>query len=290
MPSLAVLVATRGRPAILRDLLDHMAAQSRPPDHVILVGSAPADLDGIEPRPGLTLATGLAGSSTQRNKALQIAADRFDVLVFFDDDFVPSRFWLERAERLFADRPDLAALTGTVLADGNKGPGIAPEDGRRTVARRDAEPGPDGELAEGVGPYGCNMAFRASAIAGLTFDHRLPLYAWLEDKDFGARVMRRGKAARAEALWGVHLGHKTGRVPGVRFGYSQIANPVYLCGKGTVPWRFAARIMTGNVIANLVRSVAHDPVVDRRGRLRGNLLAIRDLCRGRLAPERAARL
>ena len=102
--------------------------------------------------------------------------------------------------------------------------------------------------------------------------------------------MRRGTAARAGALWGVHLGHKSGRVPGVRFGYSQIANPVYLCGKGTVSRLFAARLMTGNLLANLVRSVAPDPVVDRRGRLRGNLLAIRDLCRGRLVPERAARL
>jgi hypothetical protein len=41
---------------------------------------------------------------------------------------------------------------------------------------------------------------------------------------------------------------------------------------------------------NMVRSLAPEPWVDRRGRLRGNLIAIADLLRGRMHPMRAAEL
>jgi hypothetical protein len=37
---------------------------------------------------------------------------------------------------------------------------------------------------------------------------------------------------------------------------------------------------------NIVHSPRPEPYVDRRGRLRGNLLALADLVRKRIAPER----
>lgn len=40
----------------------------------------------------------------------------------------------------------------------------------------------------------------------------------------------------------------------------------------------------------LLRSVAPEPYVDRPGRLRGNLIALADVMRGRLAPERVMQL
>jgi hypothetical protein len=39
-----------------------------------------------------------------------------------------------------------------------------------------------------------------------------------------------------------------------------------------------------------VHSVRPEPFVDRRGRLRGNLLAVLDLVRGRTTPERILEL
>lgn len=57
-----------------------------------------------------------------------------------------------------------------------------------------------------------------------------------------------------------------------------------------MPRAVMLRQMFRNLAANLVRSVAPEPFADRRGRLRGNLAAIGDLMRGRLAPERALRL
>ncbi len=288
--ALAVLIATRGRPAVLAELLAALAAQTRPPDAVIVVGTTPDDWAGTAPRPGLWLLAGPPGLPAQRNVALREAADRFGTLVFFDDDFVPSRFWLERAASLFGARRDLAALTGLVLADGIRGPGIPADQARALVRARDEAPPASPMLHEGIGPYGCNMAFRAERIANLRFDARLPLYGWLEDSDFGAQAARRGATARAEALWGVHLGHKTGRVPGVRLGYSQIVNPVYLTAKGTLPGAFSARLMAGNVLANMARALRPEPFVDRAGRLRGNLIGLGDVLRGRVTPERAASL
>jgi hypothetical protein len=49
-------------------------------------------------------------------------------------------------------------------------------------------------------------------------------------------------------------------------------------------------MMLRNCLANLGKSLRPEPWVDRRGRLRGNLLALRDLATGRLSPERILEL
>jgi hypothetical protein len=89
---------------------------------------------------------------------------------------------------------------------------------------------------------------------------------------------------------GVHLGVKRGRVSGRKLGYSQVINPLYLVRKKTMPLRDALRHVVRNVASNMVRSFAPEPWVDRRGRLRGNLIGVCDFLRGRLTPERAERL
>jgi len=288
----AVIIATRGRPALVREVVDWLARQTRPAERIFVVGAGPEDIAALDPgRLDVTALVGRPGSSPQRNDGLRLAGDGFDYLAFFDDDFIPSRFWLENLVAAFEARPDIAGLTGTLLADGIKGPGIALEDALSRVAARDAEPGGPGELHLGFGPYGCNMAFRASAIRGLAFDERLPLYAWLEDSDFGGQIVRRGgRTARADALWGVHLGNKAGRERGVRIGYSQVANPIYLARKGNLPLSFLAGQMMRNMGSNLARALASEPFIDRPGRLKGNLLALADALRGCLDPGRVTRL
>lgn len=289
----AVIVATRGRPTLVPGLVALLEGQSRPPDHIFVVGAAREDLGGLTDREGLTARVGRTGLAHQRNDGLALAGGRFDHLAFFDDDFIPSRFWLATMAEIFRKRPDIAGLTGRVLADGAKSPGIPREEGLRMVEAADGEEGAGdagAALHEGFGPYGCNMAFRASAITGLSFDERLPLYAWLEDSDFGGQVARRGRTARADALRGVHLGNKTGRERGRRVGYSQVANAVYLMRKGTLPVPFLGKLMARNLAANAVRALAPEPYIDRRGRLAGNLTALLDIARGRISPERTATL
>lgn len=292
MDTIAVIIATRGRPALVRLLVDRLTQQTRPADRIFVVGTQADDFALLDQgRPDLTAIVGRTGLPLQRNDGLRLAGDAFDAVVFFDDDFVPSRFWLENAATAFMDRPDIAGLTGTILVDGAKTSGIAFENAVTLVDKHDITPPADCAFHEGLGPYGCNMVFRTMAIRGLAFDERLPLYGWLEDSDFGGQVARHGgKTARADALWGVHLGNKTGRERGLRLGYSQIANPLYLARKGTLPLPFLVNLMLRNVAANMLRSVAPEPYVDRPGRLRGNLIALADVLRGRLAQERVTQL
>ncbi|WP_019904893.1 glycosyltransferase family 2 protein [Methylobacterium sp. 77] len=289
--TVAIIIATRGRPTLVRGLVMLLQGQSLAPDHIVIVGSEADDLGGIEDGPGLTARVGRIGSAHQRNDGLALAGGNYDYVAFFDDDFIPSHFWLEQMVATFRERPDVACLTGRVLADGAKSPGIARDEGLRVVRDEDGHgETPDDTLHEGIGPYGCNMAFRGSAIEGLSFDERLPLYAWLEDSDFGGQVARRGRTARADALWGVHLGNKMGRERGKRVGYSQVANSVYLMRKGTLTVPFLGKLMARNFAANVVRSLKPEPYIDRRGRLAGNIAALLDVARGRISPERTAKL
>ena len=46
-----------------------------------------------------------------------------------------------------------------------------------------------------------------------------------------------------DRLAGVHMGAKGGRTSGRRLGYSQIANPVYLLRKKTIPPKLALRLI-----------------------------------------------
>jgi GT2 family glycosyltransferase len=291
MSEIAVIVATRGRPALVADLVRRLDAQTLGPDHVFIVGASEEDIAALpKDRADLTAMVGRVGLTLQRNDALRLAEGGFRYLVFFDDDFLPSRFWLEHMRALFDADPAIAGLTGKVLADGAGTAGIPLAEAAALVAARDGEPAGAMDFDEAFGPYGCNMAFRASAMAGMRFDERLPLYAWLEDADFGERLRARGRMGRASLLWGVHIGAKSGRERGRRLGYSQIANALYLTRKGSLSRRFASQRMLRNLAANLWRAPAPEAHIDRRGRLLGNLLALRDFFRGIVEPERAVRL
>ena len=84
----------------------------------------------------------------------------------------------------------------------------------------------------------------------------------------------------------MHLGNKRGRTSGLRLGYSQIANPVYMLRKGSLSFDYAMRQLGRNVIKNVARAAWPEPWVDRRGRLKGNFIALVDLLRGRIEPDR----
>lgn len=281
-----VIIPTVGRKEVLAKVLAHLERQQRLPDEVIV--SAP-DATHVLPYEGTRLnvsyVLGRRGLCAQRNDALERALPEADVITFIDDDFLPADDYLQNVCDLFAAHPDWAAITGNVLHDGIHCGGLAFEDG---VARLFEAQGiqPDTLSAEErVGAYGCNMSFRASMIGDLRFDERLVLYGWQEDIDFSARLGRRGRIVAVNTARGVHLGISSGRVSGVRLGYSQVVNPVYLIGKGTMPVRFALELIGRNLAANLAKSFWPEPHVDRRGRLKGNLMALAHLARGRIEPE-----
>jgi hypothetical protein len=286
---IAIAIATTGRAELLRQTASTMLAQTRAPDRFVIVGAAPEDIAGlsdIDPR--IETLLGPRGLPAQRNAALSKLNGACDAVVFFDDDYVPMPSFLAETERLFTAYPDVAALTGWVMKDGVHSGGISFDEAVATL--RDPPqppPSPDNkELWDINHVYGCNMSLRMPAAADVTFDERLPLYAWQEDRDFSRRLAAHGRIARSHALLGVHLGVTKARSPGMRLGYSQVANPLYLLGKGTMKPVETALLVGRNVAANTVRSMKPEPWIDRAGRLRGNLRALGDALRGRVAPER----
>jgi GT2 family glycosyltransferase len=290
----AVIISTRGRPNIVSSLVKQLALQSLPPDHIFVVATGDEDVAELDfAQKNLTVTIGRPGSTFQRNDGLKLAGADFSYIIFFDDDFVPSRFWIERMSQIFESRPDIAGMTGDMLADGTRTAGIDLAVAKTQVQLVDSTSAYNRVIEEDFAygsNVGCNMAYRYSTMHDITFDERLPLYAWHEDSDFRGQVTRRGKFVHARSLCGVHLGHKKGRGSGVTLGYSQIANALYLARKGTVPAGFLAGLALKNIVINIFRSIRPEPFVDRRGRMRGNFIAILDLIRGRLAPERILNL
>jgi GT2 family glycosyltransferase len=287
---IAVGIATVGRPALLRAVLEELARQSRRPDHIVICAPTEADVQGVEADPTPEIVVGPRGLTIQRNAILG-RLDDFDVVQFFDDDFLPSQGYLLAMEQAFAMDATIAMATGSVLADGIKGPGIDLDTARAILAADAA--GKVGTAIEQVeDAYGCNMAVRlaASRASQCRFDERLPLYGWMEDVDFSRRLARHGRIVKLIGAKGIHLGAKQGRQSGVRLGYSQIANPIYLSRKGSCPWPRSLRLMGRNIAANLARSLIPEPYIDRAGRVSGNLKAFVDLIAGRLDPQRVLEL
>jgi GT2 family glycosyltransferase len=284
----SVIIASLGRPDALGQLLDALAQQSKPADEIILSVTDPRDVpEGLTDRPGLKICFGPKGLCAQRNTGLANRDPRSDLVIFCDDDFVPSRFYVGRVRAFFAANADVAGVTGRLLADGINGPGISFEEARAMLAGHEALAQPPlMPKRDFFGLYGCNMAFRCAAIGEIRFDERLPLYGWQEDIDFSAQVGRNGRLVSCHGFAGVHCGIKKGRAPGVRLGYSQIINPAYLAHKGTMPAPYAARIALRNFLSNHWRALWPEPWADRAGRAYGNWLGLFDLLRGRLTPER----
>lgn len=134
--------------------------------------------------------------------------------------------------------------------------------------------------------YGCNMAFRDVVVENCRFDENLPLYGWQEDQDYTSQAASFGRTVFEPSCRGVHLGSSAARVSGLKFGYSQIANPFYLWRKGTMSARKGATFVARHLLANGARTLRRHPRVDYPGRLRGNLLAFADIACGRCHPTR----
>lgn len=280
---IAVIVATTGRSQLLTTMLGWLGQQTRRPDRVIVSAVDPSDVAGIAADHGEVI-FGERGLPRQRNAALRHLGDDADLVAFFDDDFVPAPNYLEALEDAFASRSELVGATGRLLADGIKTPGISFDEAVTLVGEHRAPH----IIQERSLPalYGCNLCVRLEAAKDIWFDESLPLYGWQEDVDYSFQLGRNGTLVYTNLLTGVHLGTKGGRTSGKRLGYSQIANPIYLLRKKTIPPRLARRLMWRNLAANLVRSCWPEPYVDRIGRLSGNATALIDLARGRIHPER----
>jgi hypothetical protein len=208
-----------------------------------------------------------------------------DVIVFIDDDFIVGTDYFLNVEKIFEQDESIIGLTGEVIADGANSAGLTFDEGLRLIEKYGQQQKPPITMRQIRGTYGCNMAFRTASIGAVRFDERLALYGWQEDLDFCGALRGRGRIVGANLVWGVHLGTKRGKGSGLRLGYSQIINPAYIVSKGNMSVGYAFRLAAKNVLANLIKSINPESYVDRRGRLRGNLIGIYHLVTGRLTPE-----
>lgn len=287
---LVVMFATTGRAEILRRTIALLEEQTRKPDRVIVSAISSADTEAL-PETSFPLEVFHEGSGLcqQRNVILdQMTGD--EIIVFFDDDFLPATKYLEATEAAFQSQIDLVVSTGVVLSDGIQGPGISFDDGLELLA---AAEGKDVQQDSPVfNAYGCNFAMRMSAVlkANARFDEELPLYGWLEDVDISRQLAGQGKIVRIGTCEGIHLGVKSGRTSGTRLGYSQMVNPIYLRGKGTCSTKLAFRLMAQNLAANILKSLRPEPYIDRIGRLKGNMIGLFDILRFKVRPSKALEL
>lgn len=286
-PSIAIAIATAGRRDTLTGVMAELSSQTAQADRIMVCPAKPddADRDALGRLSlGIEFVDGPVGLCAQRNALMQALSD-MDVVLFLDDDFVMGPDYIAECAALFARHDDVVMTTGEVIADGISGPGLEMAAAHAALAH---DRMPEEDLREVHNGYGCNMAVRMAPVRDhdLRFDERLPFYGWLEDVDFSRRLAAYGRIVRSRRCRGVHMGVKRGRSSGVRLGYSQVANPYYMWRKGSLSARFASVQMGRNLAANFGRLLRPEPWVDRAGRVRGNLMAMGDLLRGQVDPQR----
>lgn len=291
-----VVVATKGRAKEVYTLLTMLKQQSCPIEEVIVVGHEQSDIQGLDQHPSTiageaSLHLSPKGSCHQRNWGLDVIKERRSdtdwFVVFFDDDFRPHNDWIKECADRFNNEPEVIGTTGYVLADGVHMVRGYTEDESQQYINGEISPAlPKNDEVNPAALYGCNMAFRGVFAKDNRFDENLPMYGWQEDYDYSSRAAKMGVLVYTYSAIGVHLGASNGRTSGVRFGYSQIANPIYLVKKGTMPMSKLRTLMSRNIISNVFRTVTFCQKRDYRGRLYGNLLAFKDLLTGKCHPTR----
>lgn len=285
--TIAIIIPSVNRPLVLHDTICALSRQRRAPAEIIV--AVPGDqhvLAETRALPRVRVVDAGIGTSRQRNDAIAALAPETSLVTFLDDDVELHRDYLDQIALLFAAAPDLVLADGHVLADGARSGGIERPRARDIAA---AAITPPALMVEGSAPelvYGCNMTVRRAILGQVRFDERLPLYGYMEDRDFAFQCARLGAVARCASAALVHLGVPSGRVSGRRFGFSQVMNPLYLWRKGSYRSRGdVARQVLQPIVANAALALAPGQSIDRRGRLAGNCRALARVLRGRIAPE-----
>jgi GT2 family glycosyltransferase len=222
---------------------------------------------------------GRKGIAAQLNDAIALTEGRFKYLFFFSDDFIPSRFWIERAVAVFEASKDIVGLTGRLLDDGGRSSSTSLDRALSLVDLYDGLPQTEANIVEPWSLRECNMAVRRAAVGAIWFDESLPVSGWMEDADFSARVARRGRVVRSPALFGVKLPSGTPRTSDFALGFAQVVNPVYLARKERLTAMSAFASIIGNFARNALSALWIGAGTDGRRRLHGNIRGLGGLAR-----------
>jgi GT2 family glycosyltransferase len=280
-----VVVCSANRPDVLSETIESlMRGQSLQPHQIIVSVFNQAHVpEKIRPSVRVVVSSKQA-LSAQRNAAVKAVRTRYTL--FLDDDVEIAPNFIASMESLLDEAEDVLVATGFVVVDGVRGDTGIEREPARTAVSSYAREHENCDREEG---YGCNLFVRTSVFDRVLFDENLPLYGWLEDLDFSTNCLRYGRIVSNAGTCVAHLGTPTGRISGLRFGYSQIVNPFYLWRKNGKP-RFTHVVFAhwGVAVArNLLRTLirVHGNRTDRTGRFRGNMIAFRHLLGGRVDPS-----
>jgi GT2 family glycosyltransferase len=279
-----LIVCTINRPAILDETLRSLLSQDLFSSPIIVSsGSEASTRPETANLSGVTVVTGTKGLTKQRNSALNLVESKY--ILFLDDDVELDAHYVDSMEELFDRHPEIVLASGLAVLDRFETGTVVTRAMALDALKESGTPGGWEDSPRWI--RGHNMFVRTDVAREVGFDERLPLYGLYEDLDFRSRCQKYGKAVHNLDARLVHLGFLGGRINDVRMGYSQIANSCYLVRKGSWQAGVVSRICAGQFVKNLLRSciVSKAELCDRRARLKGNLFAIADLCRGRLNPE-----
>ena len=224
LPPGTLVVPTRNRPAMLRELVASVLRGDEVPDEIVVIDQSdapPTRLDGVHGRCRIRhLTSTVPGLARAKNDGL--AAASHPIVAYADDDMFADPRWWGTLVRALVAAGDRAVVTGRVLA---------------TAAEQRGAFAPSVVIAEAPAVYagrigtdvlaGGNMALTPSTFAAVGgFDERLGAgsrFPAAEDNDFGHRVLEAG--GRIVYVPGAVLYHRAWR-PGrdywkVRWAYGR---------------------------------------------------------------------
>ena len=175
-PSVSVVIATRGRVALLRECLDRLLPQLRDGDEIVIVdddpaGSAATAFGAVDPRISV-IRSGGSGPATARNCGIRAA--RGDIVAFTDDDVLPADTWLAAVIDNLDDDSDAVGVEGPIVSDAFD----------MVFLHSVASDGPGAY-------YTANVAYRANAVKSEEFDEGFS-FPYGEDLDLAFRLLRHG--------------------------------------------------------------------------------------------------
>jgi glycosyltransferase involved in cell wall biosynthesis len=248
---IALVVATKDRPAELERLLLSLAGQERRPDEIIIVDGSAAGVAAVLDRPGLSVlsmryARCLPPSAArQRNRGIALVRSDIDLIGFLDDDAVLAPgamarmmdFWESAGPEIGGAQFNMTNHPPVFAAGLKRLPFVA------ALGLYSGEPGavlPSGFQVM-VGPVtetifvrwlgSTASIWRRPIFASAAFDEWFRGYSYLEDLDFSYRVGKRYRLAVVAGADYEHLQAPGGRGGGFRFGYREAVNRLYFVNK-----------------------------------------------------------
>jgi GT2 family glycosyltransferase len=290
--SISVVIASKGRPELVSETIESLYRQTLKPEGIIVVVPSSEDLPRNQWGDNVQYIVGPHGLTLQRNKGIEAIPNTVTYVGCFDDDFELKADYLEKAVAFMNANVSIMGISGRLLANG----GISREEAKKLIASYKPGGNPRSMFfSQGKHHilYGCNMIIRRAVLNYETFDENLPFYSYGEDYDLSIRLERYGLIGRFDGCIGVHLETPGGRVREVLRGYSFVANNWYFLKKGVMhlplvlAWtRFWLICVGKSTLISLWNLLKGDRSLDWNGRLKGHLLALKDICLGRCHPGR----